>query len=65
MAKKQVFVSDLSGDNIPEGKGYTMRLTPHDSRKGSFELDLTDEEANELGRKGRSVARRGRRPKSS
>jgi hypothetical protein len=63
MARKTIFVSDLSGDEIPEGKGATIRITFHDARKGVRELDVTDEEAEKLG--GRSVARRGRRPKNA
>jgi hypothetical protein len=64
MARKSVFVSDLSGDEIPEGKGAKLRIVFSDARKGSYELDVTDEEAQELGRKGRQTARRGRRPKA-
>jgi hypothetical protein len=63
MAKKTVLISDKSGDAIPDGKGAKVRITFNDARKGSRELDLTDAEAEALG--GRSVARRGRRPKSS
>ena len=65
MARKTVFVSDLSGDAIEEGKAAKIRITHEDARKGSYELDVTAEEAAELGRKGRPVARRGRRPKAS
>jgi hypothetical protein len=65
VARKTVFVSDLSGDAIPEGKGAKIRITHSDARRGSYELDVTDEEAAELGRKGRPVARRGRRPKAT
>jgi len=53
----------LSGAEIPEGKGATVRITFHDARKGVRELDVTDAEAEKLG--GRQVARRGRRPKSA
>jgi hypothetical protein len=63
MAKKIVRVSDLSGEEIPDGKGASVRITFADARKGVRELDLTDSEADKLG--GRSVARRGRRPKSA
>lgn len=61
MAKKTVRVSDMSGEEIPEGKGAVVRITFADARRGSRELDLTDREAEVLG--GRQVARRGRRPK--
>jgi hypothetical protein len=55
----------MSGKEIPEGKGATIRITYRDARKGVRELDVTDEEAESIGAKGRSVARRGRRPKSA
>ena len=65
MARKTVLVSDLSGDEIQEGKGATIRITFQDARKGVRELDVTDEEAENLASKGRAVARRGRRPKAA
>ena len=61
MAKKSVLVSDISGAEIPDGKGATVRITFRDARKGVRELDVTDAEADKIG--GRQVARRGRRPK--
>jgi hypothetical protein len=63
MAKKTVLVSDMSGEEIPDGKGATVRITFRDARKGVRELDLTDAEAERLG--GRPVARRGRRPRAT
>ena len=63
MARKTVRVSDKSGQEIPEGKGAVVRITFSDARKGVRELDLTDAEAEALG--GRTVARRGRRPKNA
>jgi hypothetical protein len=63
VAKKTIRISDRSGQEIPDGKGATVRITFTDARKGARELDLTDEEAESLG--GRTVARRGRRPKSA
>ncbi len=65
MAKKTVYVSDLSNTEIEEGKGAKIRITFEDARSGSYELDVTAEEAHDLGRKGRKVARRGRKPKDS
>ena len=62
MARKTIRVSDMSGDQIPDGKGAVIRITYADARKGVRELDVTDAEAESLG--GRSVARRGRKPKS-
>lgn len=59
MAKKTIRVSHKSGEEIPEGRGATVRITFAGARKGVRELDLTDEEAEWLS--GRVVARRGRR----
>ena len=58
MARKTIRISDMSGAEIPDGKGAVVRITFNDARKGLRELDLTDEEAENLG--GRAVARRGR-----
>jgi hypothetical protein len=65
MARKTVVVSDMSGEQIAEGKGAKVRITFDDARSGSLELDVTADEARAMGAKGRQVARRGRRPKSS
>ena len=62
MAKKTVLVSDMSGEEIPDGKGATIRINFRDARKGVRELDVTDAEAENFG--GRQTKRRGRRPKS-
>jgi hypothetical protein len=56
-------VSDLSGSPIEDGKGAKIRITFDDARGGSYEIDATAEEGAELGRKGRQVSRRGRKPK--
>ena len=63
VARKTVLVSDISGDEIVDGKGASIRITFHDARKGVRELDVTDAEAEKIG--GRQVARRGRRPKAA
>jgi hypothetical protein len=65
MARKTVLVSDLSGEEIKDGDGAKVRITFTDARRGAIELDVTAEEAKAMGAKGRQVARRGRRPKSS
>jgi hypothetical protein len=62
MAKKTVRVSDISGEEIPSGKGAVVRITYADARRGSKELDVTDAEAEKFG--GRPVARRGRKPRT-
>ena len=63
MAKKTIRISDISGAEIHEGKGATIRITFADARRGSRELDVTDEEAEKLG--GRTTGRRGRKPKAA
>jgi hypothetical protein len=63
VAKKTIRVSDISGAELPEGKGAVVRITFADARKGVRELDVTDAEAEKMG--GRQTARRGRRPKSA
>ena len=64
MARKTVVVSDLSGKAIADGKAATVTIRFADARKGIYVLDLTEQEAEELGGKGRKQARRGRRPKA-
>jgi len=63
MARKTIRISDMNGEEIPEGKGATVRITYRDARKGVRELDVTDAEAEKFG--GRHVARRGRKPKAA
>jgi hypothetical protein len=65
MARKTIFVSDLSGDPIPEDRAAQISIKFSDARKGTYVLDVTEEEAEELGRKGRKQARRGRKPKAA
>jgi hypothetical protein len=64
MARKSVFVSDLSGEEIPEGNGAVVTIKFADARKGTIVLDVTDAEGEKLGEKGRKQARRGRRPRA-
>jgi hypothetical protein len=61
MARKHVYVSDKSGEEIPEGTGATVTVKYNDPRRGVKVLDVTDAEADELG--GRPIKRRGRPPK--
>ncbi|HEY7195795.1 MAG TPA: hypothetical protein VH306_01265 [Gaiellaceae bacterium] len=65
MARKTIRVSDISGREISDGQGATIRINFDDGRRGSIVIDATAEEAAELGRQGRQVARRGRKPKSA
>ena len=65
MVQKTVIVSDLSGREIPDGRAAKIRISFADARKGNAELDVTEEEGEELARKGRKTARRGRRPRAA
>jgi hypothetical protein len=58
-------VSDLSGQEIPEGKAWTMTLTPPDRRRNPIRLDISEEEARQWLSRGTEVKRRGRRPGST
>jgi hypothetical protein len=63
LARKTVVVSDISGEEIGEGKGAIVTIKFRDARRGIIVLDLTDSEAEKMGAKGRRGARRGRKPK--
>jgi hypothetical protein len=65
VAKKTVVVSDLSGETIAEGQGAKVRIVFDDARRGAIEMDVSAEEGKAIGAKGRTVARRGRKPKSA
>ena len=65
MARKSIFVSDISGKEIAEGKGAKIRIVFDDARRGAYEIDATIEEAEDLAKHGRKVGRRGRKPKSA
>ncbi len=52
MARKTVYVSDLSNKQIPEGSGAKVRVAFADARRGVFELDLTDREGAGVGGQG-------------
>lgn len=41
MARKTIIVSDLSGEQIQDGKGATVRIKFDDARKGMIILDVT------------------------
>jgi hypothetical protein len=62
MAKKVVFVSDLSGREIGEGAAVKITVTFTDQRRGQYVVDAhpDDAEVNVLISKGRKQARRGR-----
>jgi hypothetical protein len=65
VAKKTIFVSDLSGDEIADGKAATVTIKFDDARRATIVMDVTADEAEAVGAKGRKQARRGRPPKSA
>ncbi len=63
MARKTILVCDKCSSEVPDGRGAVMRLNYTDARRGSKQADLCDDCAG--GMPGKSVARRGRRPKAA
>ena len=64
MARKTIFVSDLSGNEIDEKNAATVTIRYADARKGQVVLDVNASEVEDLAAKGIKQARRGRRPNS-
>jgi hypothetical protein len=62
MARKVVFVSDLSGKEIDDGTAVKITVTFSDLRRGQYVVDAhpDDPEVGMLVGKGRKSARRGR-----
>jgi hypothetical protein len=65
MAKRTIFVSDLTGSEIKDGEGATLTITYADARRGVVRLDVNATEVDDIARKGTRQARRGRRPKQA
>jgi hypothetical protein len=64
VARKTIFVSDLTGKTIDEKEAATVTIRYADARKGQVVLDVNADEVEDLARKGTKQARRGRRPKA-
>lgn len=64
MARKTIFVSDLTGKPIDDKDAATVTIRYADSRRGIVVLDANASEVSDLAAKGRKQARRGRPPKS-
>jgi hypothetical protein len=64
VARKTVFVSDLTGKTIDEKEAATVTIRYSDARKGQVVLDVNSNEVADLAAKGTKQARRGRKPKS-
>jgi hypothetical protein len=65
VARKTIFVSDLTGEQIAEGQAAQLIIKYQDARRGQVVLDVNASEVDDLARKGKKQARRGRRPKQS
>jgi len=64
MARKTIYVSDLSGEEIRDKDAAQVTIKYADARRGQVVLDVNADEVEDLARKGTKQARRGRRPKA-
>jgi hypothetical protein len=65
MARKTIFVSDLTGRTIDETDAATVTIKYFDARRGQVVLDVNASEVADLAAKGVKQARRGRRSKAA
>jgi hypothetical protein len=65
MARRTIYVSDLTGQEIKENDAATLTITYADARRGVVKLDVNASEVEDLAGKGTKQARRGRRPKQA
>ena len=65
MAKKTIFISDLTGKPINEKSAATITIRYSDPRRGQVVLDVNADEVDDFAAKGTKQARRGRRPKAA
>lgn len=65
MARKVVFVSDLTGKEIDERNAAKVTISYVDARRGQIVLDVNANEVDDLAAKGVKQARRGRKPKAT
>jgi hypothetical protein len=63
MARKTIFISDLTGKPIDDKNAATVTIKYADARKGQVVLDVNADEVARLAGKGTKQARRGTRPK--
>lgn len=66
MAKKIIFVSDLSGKELDANAAVRVTVTFSDARRGTYVVDAaeSDAEVQRLISVGTKQARRGRKPKA-
>lgn len=65
MARKTIFVSDLTGKEINERDAAQVIINYSDARRGRIVLDVNASEVEDLAAKGTKQARRGRKPKAA
>jgi sporulation protein YlmC with PRC-barrel domain len=65
MARKTVFISDLTGKEISEKDAAKLTITYGDARRGQIVLDVNASEVEDIAVKGVKQARRGRKPKTT
>ena len=65
MARRTIFVSDLTGKPIEERDSATLTIRYADARRGQVVLDVNASEVDDLAAKGTKQARRGRKPKAA
>jgi hypothetical protein len=65
MAKKTIYVSDLTGKPIEEKDAATLTIKYADARRGQVVLDVNADEVADLAAKGTKQARRGRKPRAT
>ena len=65
MARKTIFVSDLTGEQIDEKDAAQLVISYRDARRGRVVLDVNASEVGDLARRGSKQARRGRKPKQA
>jgi hypothetical protein len=63
VARKTIYVSDLTGEQIDEKDAAQLVITYRDARRGRVVLDVNASEVDDLARRGTKQARRGRKPK--
>ena len=65
MARKTIFISDITGKPIDEKNAATVTIRYTDARRGQVVLDVNADEVDDLASKGAKQARRGRKPKAA
>ncbi len=65
MARKTIYVSDLTGKEIEEKEAAKVTIHYADARRGVVVLDVNASEVEDIASKGSKQARRGRKPKAA